>query len=366
MKRIKVCHVVSGLKSGGVESMIFNYCSHLDSNKYEFSILYQHEPSLKNVNEFTKLGFKLIRIPSKVKHPLKNYKATYKYLKENKIDIVHCHMTLMNVIPLFAARKLRIKIRICHSHNSDVRKKNIVINFLENLLKKLCIKNATVLVACGVDAGKYMYGNLPFVVLNNALDLEKFKFKKDVRCKIREKYNIVDNDIVLGHIGRFTKQKNHDFIIELFKNISDMNNCYKLMIIGDGENKNNIMNKVTALKLNDKVIFTGIVPNINDFYNAFDIFILPSLWEGLPVAGIEAQASGLNCLFSNNIDTNVVLDKIKVKLLNLEEEEWKKQIIKISKSNYLERNINLDVFKHCNYDINTEVKKMEEIYELGE
>ena len=106
MSKIKVCHVISGLKSGGAETVIYNYCSHLSKSNYEFHILYQHEPLEKDVKMFSKLNFKLIQIPEKSKHPLKNYFETKKYLKDNKIDIVHCHMNLMNFIPLIAAKKL--------------------------------------------------------------------------------------------------------------------------------------------------------------------------------------------------------------------------------------------------------------------
>ena len=124
MKKIKVCHVVSGLRAGGVESMIYNYCSKMDVNKIDFSILFQHQPSLKNIKEFEELGFSLINIPNKRVRPLSNFLKTYKYLKNNHIDVVHCHMTLMNIFPLCAAKLARVPKRICHSHGYDVRKKD--------------------------------------------------------------------------------------------------------------------------------------------------------------------------------------------------------------------------------------------------
>lgn len=360
MSKLKICHIVSGLKAGGVESMIYNYCSHMDSKKLEFHILYQHEPSIKNVEEFVKLGFKLHRISSKVKHPIRNYIETRKYLKDNNIDVVHCHMTLMNFIPLIAAKNLKIKTRICHSHNSDVRKKNVFVKVIEYILKKICILTATDLVACGDDAGKFMYGNKDFVVLNNALDLDKFKYNEIKRQELRKKYGIKENEIVIGHIGRFTNQKNHEFIVELFKLLSTKNSKYKLMLVGDGELKNKIENLVDDYELADKVCFTGIISNTNEIYSAFDLFILPSLWEGLPVVGIESQVSGLNCFFSSNIDKNVCIVNDRVMLLSLNINKWVKVICNFD-NNY-NRNIILDIFDKKKLNIKIEVNILQQMY----
>lgn len=361
MNKINVCHIVSGLKAGGVESMIYNYCSHMDLNKFNFHILYQHEPSQKNVVEFEKLGFKLHRIPSKIKHPFKNYLETKKYLKSNNINVVHCHMTLMNFIPLIAAKKLRIKTRICHSHNSDVRKKNIFVKFIEFVLKKICMFTATDLVACGEAAGKYMYNKKDFMILNNALDLNKFTYNKEIRDNLRKKYNINDDEIIIGHIGRFTNQKNHDFIIDLFNELYLFNDKYKLMLVGDGELKKIIEKKVDDLNLKDKVIFTGIIDNTNEIYSAFDLFILPSLWEGLPVVGIEAQVAGLKCFISSNVDKNIIIDRNKTKLINLELNSWNLTIKEVVDFKY-SRFIDYNIFDKKNLNIKIESKKLEKIY----
>lgn len=366
MKKIKVCHIVSGLKAGGVETMIYNYCSRFDKNRYEFHLLYQHNPSQKNIEEFENIGFKLKRIPSKAKHPFKNYFSTLKYFKENSFDVVHCHMTLMNFIPLIAAKRENIPIRICHSHNCDVRKKNFFVKILNNILKMLCIKNATDLVACGIDAGKYMYGSRNFIILNNSLDLKKFEYNKTIREKIRKKYSIEKDEILVGHIGRFTNQKNHKFILEIFtklvSEVNDKKKKYKLLLIGDGELKKEVEKTVKRNKLESKVIFTGIVSNTSEFYSAIDIFILPSLWEGLPVVGIEAQVSGLPCLFSSNIDRNVILNHDRSYLLNLNIDDWVKKIQEVSRNKYL-RTTNIDAFNRKNLNIDKEYSKLNEIYE---
>ncbi len=363
-KKKNVCHFVSGLKAGGVESMIYNYCKYIN-NDYNFHLIYQHEPSEKNVKEFEKIGFKLKEVPSKVKHPIKNLYESYKYLKNNDIDIVHCHMTLMNVFPLLAAKMLNIKVRICHSHNCDVRKKNILIKYIEKILKFICKKYSTILVSCGEDAGKYMYNEDHFIILNNAMDLDLYKFDLIKRNEIRKKYNIKENDVLIGHIGRFTNQKNHKFLIDIFETITNKysSKSYKLMLLGDGELKNSIEQYVKEKKLNDKVVFTGIVSNTNEFYSAFDVFLLPSLWEGLPVVSIESQISGLKCCFSSNIDMNCKLLKT-TKLASIENlDEW---VNFINFDQNYDRTCDEKIFNAKGYNIKKEIIKLVKIYECEE
>jgi len=357
--KIKVCHVISGLNSGGVESIIYNYCSRMDAQKYEWHILYQHNPSEKSIQEFKSINFKLKRIPAKVRHPLKNYFETKTYLKQNKIDIVHCHMTMMNFIPLIAAKRIGIRKRICHSHNSDNRRKNILIRFLEIILKKINILYSTDCVACGEEAGKYMYGNKKFKIIKNALDLNKYIYLDSNRKKIRKVYEIENDKFVVGHIGRFSNQKNHEFIVNIADELINKRNFknIKFIMVGDGENRIQIENQVKLLKLEDYFIFTGIVNNTNEYYSAFDCFILPSLWEGLPVVGLEAQVAGLKCLFSTKIDEKVKIVKENVKFLHIDNVKiWGKEIQKINPYN---RKINLKIFSDNGLDILSEVSEVE-------
>ena len=172
-------------------------------------------------------------------------------------------------------------------------------------------------------------------------------------------YNISEEDILIGHIGRFTEQKNHKFIIEVFNKLNKTNPKYKLALLGEGKLKSQVEESVANYKLD--VIFTGCVNNVSDYYSAFDIFVLPSLWEGLPVVGVEAQASGLICLFSKNIDENVEIDKEKVLFLDNEIQEWENKIIKLKDEIY-NRATNEEMFKIKNLNIKEEFKKLEDIY----
>lgn len=360
--KLKICHIVSGLKSGGVETMIYNYCSPM-KDEFEFHLIYQHEGVKKNIDEFESINFKLKKIPSKAKHPIKNYYQTYKYLKENKIDIVHAHMTLTNFIPLFAAKFLHIKVRISHSHNSDTRNKNILVKILESIMKCMTNKVANIRLACGEDAGLYLYSNRKFITINNALNVNDFLFDSVKRKEIRDKFNLKDSDILLGHIGRFTNQKNHMFLIEIMKEVLKINSNVYLVCIGDGELREQIQKKSEEENIAEHVIFTGVVSNAKDYYSAFDVFVLPSLWEGLPVVGIEAQLSGVPCLFSDRISKKIIITN-NSKLISIKNsKEW---VDKILSAKIETRKIDLERFNDLGYNINIEYKKLEKIYMEGE
>lgn len=360
MKKIQVCHVVSGLISGGVETMIYNYCSKMNSEEFEFHILYQHEASSKNYNDFSSLNFNLFQLPEKRKYPIKNFLKTYKYIKEKNIDVIHCHMNFMNCIPLLAAKLAGVKVRICHSHTNNVTKKNFFKRAFESFCKYLSVKFATDYLACGTDAGKYMYKDkISYQVITNALDLSKYEYSQNERQKIRKKYRIKDNEILIGHVGRFVDVKNHIFIINIFEKIVSINSKYKLMLIGDGELIDDIKKMVLEKKLNNNIIFTGIIQNTYDYYNAMDLFILPSKFEGMPMAALEAQANGLICFFSNTIDKNTIVDKEKSEFLELKEKKWIDKIINIKK---YKRIIKKELFIEKKLEINSAIDNLKMIY----
>lgn len=361
MNKLKICHVVSALKSGGAESMIYNYSKQLPPEDYDFFILHQYPAIEKNVLELKSIGFKIKEITPKKKNIFKNYKETKDFFINNRIDIVHAHMTLANFIPLYAAKKAGIKVRICHSHETDSQNNNLIKKFLKFLLKKICIRYATELVACGKDAGEYMYGKKAFIIFNNAIDISKYKYNELIRKEKRREFNINKETIVIGHIGRFIDVKNHDFIIELGKELKKIGQRYKIILIGNGELEAEIKRKVIESQLEDNFIMTGIVNNPCDYYNMFDVFILPSKREGLPIVALEAQASGLKCLFSNTIDqaTSVVNDNCQFLELNVS--KWVNAIKNI-RLDYNRNGKIEDDFKNRNLDIEVEYEKLDKLY----
>lgn len=301
-KKIKVMHFVSGFKNGGVEQVVLNYTGLLNKNyNIQESIVYQHKANPEKLDLSKSLGNQMYQIPFKKTHPIKNLIATYKLIKQERPDIVHAHMNLVNFFPLIVAKMLKIPVRISHSH---IAQNNI--NFkLASLFKKLNLLFATDLMACGEKAGKYMYGNHKFTILYNAIDQSKYKFNLNYRKEIRNKYNISGNTLLIGSIGRNVKQKNQKFLIDIFSKFLTKNPNAKLMLIGDGPLSSSLDNYISKKNCSKKIIRIKNVLSTEKYYSAFDAFLLPSLYEGLPVVAIEAQANGLLTLLSDSIDKTV-------------------------------------------------------------
>lgn len=304
MKKMKIIHFVSGIGNDGVAQVLTNYTGKMNKKfPIDETIVYQHKADTKRLKLEQKLGNRTYQIPVKSKHSIGNLRATYKLIKAEKPDIVEAHMNLVNFFPLFVAWILRVPVRISHSHIAQDAD-NINPKF-SSLFKRLCILFSTNLVACGEEAGKYMYGNKKFHIVYNAIDQDKYKFNKRYRAEIRRKYNIPESTVVLGNIGRITKQKNQKFLIDIFVDYLRKNSNAVLFIIGNGKLENKLEQYIKEKGISKKVIHISGVTSTEKFYSAFDVFLLPSLYEGLPVVAIEAQASGVTTLLSENIDPSV-------------------------------------------------------------
>ena len=278
-----------------------------------------------------------------------------------KYDIVHIHDAFILKFIFKTIRKYKnIKI-IIHSHATKWSDKKI--NSLRNWL--LCLRNykyADYLFACSEAAGRFMFKDRDFYILNNAIDVCKFSYNADKRRQIRNKLKI-DNKTVIGHVGNFNKQKNHEFIINVFEKVMFEKSDAILLLIGEGTLKSNIEKIVQEKKLNSNVLFVGKKENVQDYYSAMDVFILPSLYEGLPMVGVEAQCSGLPALFSANITREVELTNCKFLDLKQGSEGWKNEILhtKLVPEEIRKKAANLVTKK--NFDIKNESNKLMEVYE---
>lgn len=335
-KPIIVAQIMGKWVGGGVESVIMNYYRHLDHSKVQFDFICDEDSTRIPYDEIKKLGGRVFLVPKYQNLP-KYLKALEKLFKENQYRIVHSNINTLSVFPLYAAKKSGVPIRISHSHSTS-NPKEWKRNLIKNILRPFSKRYATDYFACSELAGRYLFGNKAFdqgevKIIYNAIDIEKFKFDEVARKKLRKELGIKDNTIVIGHVGRFVQQKNHTFLVDVFKEYHKKNPDSKLLLVGSGPLEDEIKKIVERLGLKDSVLFLGQRNDINKLYSAMDIFCLPSLYEGLPVVGIEAQAAGLPCVFSDKISDDIkITDSIKFIKLTDKLKEWSDEVTKIVNS----------------------------------
>lgn len=298
---MKVAHVVGKLKAAGVEAVVFNYLSNMDRTGMEIDVLYDADSVVPPPQSLVEAGIRFIEIPPYQKLPA-YMKAVKRICRDNGYDIVHSHMNSLSGFPLLAAKRGGVGVRIAHSHttSSKVEGKR---DLLKRALRPFARRYATNFAACSAQAGRWLFGDKLFdegkvTVFNNAVNIEKYKFSPEDRENLRRELGVGDRRLVL-HIGRFMTQKNHRFIIEIFKELKKIEPDTVLVLVGEGPLEEEIKSLVREYGMSDSVIFKGIVPDAERYYSAADVFILPSLYEGLPVVAVEAQSAGLNCFVSD-------------------------------------------------------------------
>ena len=279
----------------GIAAVILNEYKAFDKEKMQIDLLFNNEPPEEIKEIFTKNNSKLY-IMERNKNPLKYIRKLKKVMRENKYDLVHVHGNSATMaVELLAAKKAGVKVRIPHSHNTTCNHIKI-----HKLLKPIFDRSYTHGFACGQSAGKWLFGNKDFVVINNGIDTKRFTYNKEYRDEIRIRYNL-KGKFVVGHVGVFNHQKNHEKLIEIFEQVSKINDRAVLVLIGEGETKEHIMKLVSEKWLENKVIFVGTTNDVHKFMNAFDVMALPSRFEGFPVVLVEAQCTGLHCVVSTNV-----------------------------------------------------------------
>ena len=361
-KPIRVAQIMGKYVGGGVESIILNYYRHIDKNKVQFDFIFDEDSTLEiPKEEIENMGGRVFICPPYQK--LKKYiKFLVNLFKENKYEIVHSNINTLSVFPLYAAKKAGVKVRIAHSHSTS-NKKEWKKNILKNILRPWSKRYANVYFACSELAGRYQFGNRTFEkgkvkIINNAIELERFQYDENKRNEIRDELNIENDTLVIGHIGRFIQQKNHEFLIDVFKKVHDENNNSVLLLVGQGDLHEKIKTKVDSLGLNDYVKFLGWRKDVDKLYLAMDIFCLPSLYEGLGMVLIEAQTSGLKCIASINVpDCAKVTEN--VEFLELQVDEWKNKIKELKE--YFRKSYISEITEQ-GYEIRNETRKLEEEY----
>ena len=356
---IKVLQVLNGLGHGGAEAFVMNMYRNIDRDKVQFDFLVRSTDNSKYEEEVKRLGGKIFITSPFPAAFWKNYKETKKFFREHTdYDIIHVHAnSLIYLLPLKLSKKYGVKCRVIHSHNT--RSAKSIYKIIHDYNKKKIEKYATQCFACSSIAGKWMFDG-EFDIIKNAIDTNKFTFNQETRNKVRRMLKI-DDKFVVGHVGRFTYQKNHKFVLEIFREIVKLNPNAVLLLIGEGELKTEVAEKANLMGIDEKIIFLGTKDNISDFLNSFDVFIFPSFFEGLPIALVEAQASGVPCLISDVISNEtIVTDVVKKKSLEDSVQDWAKEAINWALKT--ERKNMYQEIVDSGFDMSSAVKTLENFY----
>lgn len=369
MKR-KIAIVNSNFHTTGISSVIMNYCLNINKNKFDLTIYAGDPINDEYVKKCIESGINFVKLPKK---GFNFYKKLFFELKKNKYDVIHVHGSSATIFAeIFIGKLCGIPKRIAHSHNTTCQHPVI-----HKVFKPLLNIFATDRICCGKDAGKWMYGNYKFIVLNNGIVTDNFLFNYSYRDELRNKYSIKKNDIVIGHVGRLNEQKNQEYLIDLFNILSnEIKNLY-LILIGDGPNKKRIDKMKKESKFTDNIILIGETSKPQYYYNVFDYFVMPSRYEGLPVVLVEAQSNGLKCIVSNNVTEEANITN-KVTYFGLEnKDDWINYIKsdidndsnrkKSDIDNYSNRKKssieNINILKNNGFDISINVDVLEKIYD---
>lgn len=359
---VRILQVIRQMNVGGAETFLMNTYRNIDREKVQFDFLVNDKGFFDE--EIKKLGGKIYYMNYITRiGQIKYKKELKKFLKEHpEYTIMHSHIDQVSGIILEAAKEAGVPNRIAHSHSTK-NTNNLIGKLYKRYLQSKINKSATVLLACGEEAAKWLYKSQwkRAIIVKNGIDIERFKFSEEKRKEIRKKLGIDDKIMIIGHVGRFSRVKNQEFLVKIYKEYEINNPNSLLIMVGEGEEKEKLENLVSQENLKSKIKFLGLRQDTDSIYSAMDYMIFPSLYEGISIALIEAQASGLKILASDTIDKNTDISG-NIEWISLKElpSEWCKHIINTRKRK-------IDEKKLEEYDIKRTARKLQEIYiKLGE
>ncbi len=360
------------LGTGGITSMVLNICECMDRDKINFDYLvYRNQKEYNEHRAIALGGRKLVADNEGGKGALMHFGAkfinTYKVLKKSNNAILHINAsTPYDTLIGISAKLAGVKKVVVHSHNANNSNKSAKWLLTNKICRMIMSAYTDCYLTCSTEAAEFMfpkkiYAQKKYEYIKNGIDVNKFRFNPDTRNQIREQLGVKDG-LVIGNVGRFFKQKNHAFLIEVFKKISDKLPDSKLLLIGVGELQEEIIDQAKRLGVYENVIFWGPADNVNELMQAMDVFVMTSFHEGLPVVGIEAQATGLPCVFSDTITKEVnITDNGHFISLNESPIVWAEEIIKTAIS-VKDRATGADLVSAAGYDINSTTQKLFDMY----
>lgn len=348
MKRM--VHIVGNLAPGGMGSFLMNLYRNIDRDKVQFDFIVMGEKNVNYHKEAMELGAHIYKVTGLSHNPVKYFLDIKNIIRQNGYDVVFRHSDVATVaIDLVAARIGGAKRRIPHSHSTD--SKHLIAHML---LRPVLVFNATEYFACSEPAAEWMFGkkickNKRYQLVKNGIDLARYAYDVNLREEKRKELGISPDTLLIGHVGNFVYAKNHLFLLEIFAKVLELRPDSELLLAGDGELRPDIEQKIEELGIKEKVLLLGMRNDIPDLLQAMDVYLFPSVYEGLPVALVEAQAAGLPCVISDTIAPESKLtDHIKAASLQLPAYKWAEYVLKMSER---VRTDSSHILKSAGYDI---------------
>lgn len=355
MNNLKVLEITSELDGGGVERLLYDYCSRMISDiSFDFIVVSEHKGILEEKLE--RLGCRIFRVVPVRKNFLLHINQIRQVLSNTRYDIIHDHSGYKAFLNLWIAKKKKVAVRIAHAHIAFAPER-VLQKLLRKVVTPITKHYATDLYACGKDAAVWMWGNISNVTfMTNAIEAEKFSYSKVKRYEIRKELGL-ENCFVVGNVARFSYQKNHEFLLQIFVEIQKIKDNAVLLLVGRGELMETVSKLADSLGIKEKVRILGVRDDVADLLNAIDIFVFPSRYEGIGIAVIEAQANGLPCIVSDKVpqETNIS-GSMRYLALEAGTFQWAKQCCGME----IKRSANKII--GSKYDINIAVEQMKENY----
>ncbi|ERJ94498.1 glycosyltransferase family 1 protein [Treponema lecithinolyticum] len=348
----RVAQIIGKAVISGVDSVVMNYYRHIDRSRVQFDFFMDGYDKTLIDEEILDLGGRIIKLEPYEKSMLTNIKQCRAVFEKNGYSIVHSHLNTLSVFPLYAAYRAKVPVRIAHNHSTTSRGE-FKRNMIKQMLRPFSKTFATHYAACAEYPGRWLFGAKAVRaekvrLIKNAVDTERFYPNLAGAERIRKEFGL-ENRFIVGHVGRFVFPKNHEFIVRVFAEAYRQNKNTALLLVGTGELEADIRRLVKELGIENAVFFAGLRRDIPDFLNAFDVFFLPSRYEGMPVVGIEAQAVGLPCLMSDAVPQDTAITPlVSFFPLNVGINEWAQKLLSYE---HKQKKAYPDLIRNSGFDI---------------
>lgn len=360
---IRVLNMFTIMDRGGAETMVMNYYRHIDRTRVQFDFLVHREQRGAYDDEIERMGGRIYRMCPVYPQNFSRYKRDLRtfFRTHPEYKIIHSHMSELGYFAFREAERQGVPVRICHAHNAPHGFDAKMI--IRTYFKKRMMPYLTHLFMCGEESGKWLYGEKNksrFIMLNNAIDAAVYSFDASKREEMRHQLSLT-GELVIGHVGRFNPQKNHAFLLDIFAALLKKEPNVALLLVGGGADMPKIQAKARELGIAEHVRFLGVRSDVADLMQAMDVFVFPSLYEGLPVTMVEAQASGLPCIISDKVPPECILTDglVNIMPLSASPEAWAEKILAMRAVPRTDRHEKIAAH---GFDISTEAVKLQEFY----